>query len=331
MKRIILFVIPLFFLSLLNQNVFAGCGACYVPIEGGKNRGEESNASAPMINSLTASTIGKNHATAGFAFHQTRYNSIPAHDAHELHHDDRDIHGKNHEEIYNFHLGYGITDDWDLYLSAPLVSKTSIQVDSHRYLGRGERSGGFGDMRLLTKYRFWKRYFEAAFVGGIKFPTGKVSSKDQSGAKFETEQQPGSGSWDGEFGLALSRSFAKRISLATSFQYALRGEGAQDRKLGDTFVYSIGSSFAIRELGKHPNVSIVLELNNKWMLKDHSRDADRVFDSGGMLMLISPGLMADITKNLSAFFAMPIPVSQNMGGEHEELKYELITGVNWHF
>jgi len=302
----------------------------YVPSASGDGR-EDGISSAPLINAPTASTLGARRVIAGFTFDARRYNAIPADDAHELHDEDRDIHGKNHEEIYHLHAGYGLTNDLDLYLIASLVSKTSIQIEDHDQLGRGERAAGIGDLRLLGKYRFWKEGVEAAALAGVKIPTGETSDRDQSGSKFEAEQQPGSGSWDGEFALAVSRSFRRRLSLASSVQYTLKGEGAQDRKLGDVFRYNLGMSYALRDLGQYPNVSVVLEVNNEWALRDHARDERHVLDSGGTTVLISPGLTAQITERLSVFWSMPVPIHQNLGGEHEELKYEILAGMSWSF
>lgn len=324
------FIIGVLLILITVEQAFASCGACYVPREGGGER-ESEIESGPMIAGPTASTIGKGHFAGGFTFSQLRFNSIPAADAHALHHGINDVHGKNHEETYDIHAGYGLTDDWDVYLSAPVASKTVIDIESHRYLGQRERSAGFGDMRLITKFRFWKRFLEAAFVGGIKFPTGNRSDKNPYGVKFAPENQPGTGSWDGEFGLALSRSFLNHMSVAASFQYALRTRGAQGFHAGDLFVWNVGASYAIKPLGEHPNLSVVLEFKDSRALRDRSREEHRVFASGGTTALASPGLVADLNRYVSMFVAMPFPIYQNLGGEHEELKYEIITGLNFRF
>jgi hypothetical protein len=282
-----------------------------------------------MINSPTASPLGKNRFFAGFAFDQVRFNSIPAGDAHELHEQDRDVHGKNHEETYGLTLGYGALNDLDFYLTAPIVSKSVIKIEDDERLGQKNRATGFGDMRLTGKYRIWKKGVEAALIAGIKSPTGRTGDRS-GGAKFEAENQPGSGSWDGEFGTVLSRSFKQRLSLATSFQYFLKTKGAQGHEAGDIFRYNFGASFGLRNLGKYPNLNVSLELNEEWALKDRSRTEKRVFDSGGTTVYLTPGLTASWTKNFSAFLGLPVPVYQNLGGEHEEVKLELLTGVNFY-
>ncbi len=291
----------------------------------------ETISSGSMINSPTASTLGEHRVYGGFAFEYVRYNSIPAANAHQLHHQGRDVHGKNHEQSYDFNLGYGVLEDLDLYLSAPIVSKNSIEIHDHANLGKKERATGFGDMRLSGHYRFWKKYVEAAVLAGIKFPTGLTTAKRKSGDKFAPELQPGTGSWDGQFGIAVSRSFKKRFSAATSFEYLLNGEGAQNQKAGDAFRYNVAGSYAIRDLGTTPNLSVILELNNEWASKDHSREEDRVFDSGGTTIFLAPGVSVQLTRHISIFCSSPIPIYQNLGGEHEEKKFELIVGSSFSF
>jgi len=56
-----------------------------------------------------------------------------------------------------------------------------------------------------------------------------------------------------------------------------------------------------------------------------------VFDSGGTTTFVTPGIQIRLTKNLLLFWGMPIPVYQNLGGEHEELKFEMLTGINFMF
>lgn len=284
-----------------------------------------------MINSPTASTLQKGRASAGFTYGYARYNAIPAEDAHMLHEEGRDIHGKRYENAYHLYFDYGVMDDLDVYLITTYVSSVLAQIHDEDAIGREERASGFGDASLMGKYRFWKKYFEAAFIAGVKFPAGETSLNDKSQNKFEPEQQPGSGSWDGEFGVALSRSFSRRLSLSGSFQFILKGEGSQGFKAGDILRFSLGSVVSLRRVGAYPNLSLSLELNNEWVRRDHSRQEDKVFDSGRTTLFVTPGLNVNITGSLSVFLGAPVPVHQNLGGEHEETKYKLLTGASVYF
>lgn len=322
--RISLFTVSCF--VLLVSNTFAHHPGAYTPVAGETDKSEESISAVPMLNSLSATTLGKHNTTAGFFFNHVNYDQIPVNEAHELHEEGRDIHGKKHEEFYNLHAGFGVTEDVDLFLITPIVSKASNQIEDHDALGRNERATGFGDMRLIGKYRFWKRGVEAAVSAGIKFPTGRTSDKDHSGAKFDPEQQPGSGSWDGEFGLAVSRSFKKRFSVSSDFQYFLRTEGGQQYEGGDIFRHDLGMAVSLFPLGSHPNAHFYVELNNEWARRDYHRGRKNP-DSGGTTISITPGVSLSLTKNISAFWAMPVPIYQNLGGSHEEVEYQILTGV----
>ncbi len=324
-----IFIFSLLLCLTIGHSTFAlACDVCGCPFNAKNLEGHGAGATATTP---TANTLGRGHGSVGFFFEHQRYNSIPAQDAHELHEAGRDIHGKNHEEFYNLVAGYGVRDDLDLFLVVPWVSRTLIQIEDEDQLGRGERASGVGDLRLIGKYRFWDRGVDAAVLLGVKAPTGGTSEHDQSGNKFEPEQEPGSGSWDFTTGLAVSRSFREHWTLAGAFQYTYRGEGSQDFKFGDVFRYDLGGSYAFKPLGQHPNVSLTLDLQTQWANRDHNRQSDKVFDSGGTTVLLTPGLSIDVTRSVSAFAAIPIPVYQNLGGEHEELKYEVLSGISWHF
>ncbi len=288
---------------------------------------EEGLSSGAMINSPTASTLGKNRSAAVFTFNQKRYHTLDARTAHNLHHRGHHVHGKNREEYYHTTLAYGVLDDFQIDLNVPVVSKLSIDIDSHSRLGSQDRATGFGDMRFGTKYRFWKEGVEAALITGIKFPSGVTSRRKENGDKFEIESQPGSGSWDADFGLALSRRFKDRISVAGSFQYFLRGR-SKSQYYGDVFRASAGTSVALRKLGNYPNLSLVTELKQEWARRDREPDGSKFMDGGGTSLWFSPGLQADLTEHMSAFFAMPILLYQNINGAHEELKWQILTGVS---
>ncbi len=323
------FVFALLAAMFLNPVGAFACDVCGCTFNTKRADGE-TPVGATVI-TPTASTMGKGHGFLGFLFDQQGHHAIPAGRANELLDAGHDLHDKRHEEFYTLAGGYGLSKDLDLYLSVPFVHRSSIQAEDADHLGRGEHAFGVGDLRLIGKYRFWEERVSAALLVVVKAPTGKTSAKNKSGEKFEPELQPGSGSWDCSAGLTVSRSFWQHWTLASAVQYTYRGEGAQDEKLGDVFRHDLGVSYAIRPLGQNPNVSLVLEAETQWLNRDRSRSSDKVLDSGGVVFLISPGLSIDLTKSVAAFIGAPIPVYQNLGGEHQKLKYEVLAGVSWHF
>lgn len=181
-------------------------------------------------------------------------------------------------------------------------------------------------MRLVGKYRFLKKWIEGALIAGVKFPTGKSSAKDKSGKKFVPEIQPGTGSWDGEFGIVFSRRFQNRFSAATSFEYILRTAGGQQFNGGDIFRYSIAVAASLKPYGEYPNVTAHLELNNEWARRDHEKGV-KTFDSGGTMFSLTPAISFAFNSHISAFWAMPIPIYQNLGSRHDEVEYQILAGI----
>ncbi len=328
-RRSGVFLLLFFIVAISNPSSGLACDVCGCPFNAKRSEGK--SAVGSTITTPTANTMGARHGFAGFLFEQQRYDSMAASHAHSLHHPGRDIHDKTHEEFYNLVGGLGVLQDLDLYAELPIVSRSSLQIEDHARLGQRDTSSGVGDLRVGGKYRFWKKGVDAALLFGVKAPTGQTSNINKSGDKIEPELQPGSGSWDVTGGLSASRSFQDRWTLASAVQYTYRGEGAQDEKLGDVFRYDLGFSYALKPLGRNPNVSLVAEFQLQWLGKDRSRGVDKVLDSGGTTLFFSPGISADLTKSLSAFVAVPVPIHQNLGGEHVEVKYEVLTGLSWHF
>ena len=78
----------------------------------------------------------------------------------------------------------------------------------------------------------------------MKAPTGATNRHTDTGELFDAEFQPGSGSWDGLFGLAAT----KRIgpwSFDANVLYVLATEGTQNTDLGDRFLYNAGVSYRL--------------------------------------------------------------------------------------
>src|SRR5215218_7222948 len=67
---------------------------------------------------------------------------------------------------------------------------------------------------------------------------------DRQGERFETEFQPGSGSYDPLAGLALSQRLG-RWSFDTNVLYVFANKGAQRTNLGDRFQYNGALSYRL--------------------------------------------------------------------------------------
>jgi hypothetical protein len=154
-------------------------------------------------------------------------------------------------------LGYGLTRDFTVAVRLPYLHNQEIRETDPIGGGVNARGGvdGFGDASATGTYRFYNDHetgLEAALVLGIKAPTGPTGRVDVSGERFETEHQPGSGSWDGIAGGTLSREM-DRLTLGANVLYQFFGTGTADTTLGDRLSYGITASYRVWSSSGHEN------------------------------------------------------------------------------
>jgi len=110
----------------------------------------------------------------------------------------------------SFSLSYGVTEKLGVSLRLPYIERENIREgeleggipEAHTH---GD-SSGIGDLLLLGQYQIFEQSnADVAILFGIKAPTGETNEKDDDGVRFETEFQPGSGSWDVLVGAAISK------------------------------------------------------------------------------------------------------------------------------
>ena len=132
---------------------------------------------------------------------------------------------------------YGVTNDLTVSARLPWIRRTGIReaeienpAEPPEILNRGDNSG-IGDLTLLGQYRFYNNRAsrtEAAVLFGVKAPTGVTDRRNNQGELFDAEFQPGSGSWDGLFGLSYTKRFGQWLSSAIPTSLSPIGEISGD-------------------------------------------------------------------------------------------------------
>jgi Putative MetA-pathway of phenol degradation len=268
---------------------------------------------------------------------------------------------------------YGVTKDLTVSMRVPWVGRTGIREGeatdplNPEVVNRGSASG-FSDVTFLGQYRFFndqRSRTEAAVLLGVKAPTGVTNRVDNRGELFDAEFQPGTGAWNGLFGLAVTRRFGA-WSLDSNVLYILSSTGTQDTNLGDRFLYNAAISYRLTaatekhghgpmKLGADfpepmyhggpkgkathsheepvasptPALDLVLELNGEWHDKQVTTGVvDQ--NSGGNVIYVSPGLRLSYDK-WSSYVSVGIPVVNDLNGIQPEPSWRLISGVSLAF
>ena len=262
---------------------------------------------------------------------------------------DEDVHSI--DNLYNLraNLAYGISDDLTAGVSLPYLERNNIRA-AHNDMGMGEveaagDASGIGDLSLFGQYRFYHdSLHDVALIGGIKTPTGATEEKERAGELFETDHQPGSGSWDPFLGLAYNRSFG-RTGFSANVLYTFTGEGTQQAELGNAFNYNLAVSYRLfstmeahhhhHEQHEHAGllpdyIDIALELNGDARGKDEISGIKEE-NSGGHILYLSPGMRIGFAHNWSLWTSIGIPVINDLNGEQSEPAYRLVGGISTTF
>ncbi len=306
-----------------NQNFVLGCDICGIGGFGGsKGALRDQSISTPEI-------TRKNRVSLGFLFEYRNWKHFGPNKAHKLHEEDRDAHSRRYDLVYNAIFGYGITDNLGVTVQVPYVDIKTRQVEEEEFVGQHERSNDIGDIITFGKYRFYNKLFGATGILGIKTPTGKTDKRDKLGNRFEPEEQPGTGSTDWLFGMALNKEFG-RFTIDGSILYQLKGTGSQDYEFGDVVRANIEGAYTVKERERYPGLELLAGVNAQFAEKDH-QSSEEIRDTGGTTIFFSPGLSSQITEHISSSISVPLPILQNLGGDHQEVDYIVLFSIGYSF
>ena len=246
-------------------------------------------------------------------------------------------------------VSYGLTPDISVGLHLPYIVRSDIIEAAHEHeevtaapgptasrvtaaqlagLEALGKSSGLGD---LTIYGLWRFYESKAtdtnfgLIAGVKMPTGVDDNATDTDETFETEFQPGSGSWDPFAGFAWSRSLG-RFNLAASTIYTSATEGTANTDLGDQWTYNVGTGYGLGSF-EGTNWSLVLELNGG------QRDREQVdgvtdANSGGSWLLLSPGFTVT-GHDWSVYASWGYPIDDTLNGNQDDLGNRFLVGVQF--
>jgi hypothetical protein len=267
-----------------------------------------------------------------------------------------DVHSQASRQTETLTAAYGVSDRFMLAATLPHIRNNDIRTsdeDGGGIIENGDISG-LGDLTLYGQWMLADAPMSSepgdnlqfAVLGGLKLPTGETHQHDNTGVDFEVEHQAGTGSYDGTFGAAVTRNWG-RSSLTADALYTVAGDGTEDVNLGNSFRYDLAWGYRLSEgelkrQHTRPDGStaligtedvqwdLALELNGRW--KDKLDGAEGHDDnSGGNLVLFSPGVRASFPERYSLFASVGVPVIDQPNGENHETQATAVVGVAWGF
>lgn len=260
-----------------------------------------------------------------------------------------DAHNTSYDVNAGVGAAYGITHQLTISVEVPYVRHENIRAtDPELGVEHLGGVGGIGDISFLAKYCLTPEGPAGiALIGGIKVPTGSTHEQDVFGNRFETEHQPGTGSWDPILGASVGKKLGP-VSLAASAIYQVGGEGAQHTRLGNRLQGGIALSHHFgpveEEQGDddhdgalhheaHPHSSswdAFVELAGE--VEGRQRIGDEVEqDSGGKWAWVAPGVTFTAASGWSASAAFAVPVWQRIRPSHPNNAYRVMLSLGHGF
>lgn len=321
---------------------------------------------AGSISTLSAVTLPESATMLGFESQYISNNEINDADLAHYAEDGEEVHSTTAITNLSLNAAWGLTDDLTIGFNLPHVTRTNIREgahhigdaghDEHETTGHDEHTAddvheisqlgdasGLGDLTIYGQYRFIgasDARLHVSTLFGLKVPTGKTDIVSDEGHLFESEHQPGSGSWDVLAGLAVTRQWVS-VTLDSNILYSFAGDGSQESNLGDAFNYNIALSHRLGQSDNHGHGvahndgadsgnswDIALEINGEW------RDSVTVVGqhqkhTGGNSVYLAPSVRYDSGNGWSAYASLGVPIVEKLNGIQSDPNYRLFAGVSF--
>jgi hypothetical protein len=249
------------------------------------------------------------------------------------------------KQTINRYLTFGInyvpTPEWNLNLMVPLVSRSHTTYgEATNPLTPDQVSGAsftdFGDLRFVASYQGFLPTHNLGVQLGVVLPTGRYGGPNADatgtvgrnpvafnsgpnaqtpspGNVLDTSLQPGRGSTDVILGAyyyqAVSQDFDAFVNgqFQASVMHRLDQPG-EDYRPGNLATVSLGLRYAA-----NPAILPQLQVNITRKSTDQGNLADTI-STGGTAVFLSPGVSAQVTKNVTAFGFVQLPIYSRLDG-----------------
>ncbi|MBK8957715.1 MAG: transporter [Proteobacteria bacterium] len=197
--------------------------------------------------------------------------------------------------------------------------------------------GGVGDISLLARARVFQHHTLAttttvALMAGIKTPSGSTDGRADNGDYLDAHLQLGTGSTDGLFGLSMSHARG-RWSLSANALGAIKGEGEagdHDYHYGDSLNYDLTARYRVSPatLGASAR-QWFLSCGLAGELRGQEDEAgSRIFDSGGHVLFVQPGLQLNMGARWGFEFSAQVPIHHDLTGTQLGDDLKLMGSIN---
>ncbi|MFI5355720.1 MAG: hypothetical protein ACHQ4G_00145 [Opitutales bacterium] len=312
------FVLILALAGLAGSSAASACSACGCSLS--SDWGLQAYAgSAGTVSSLRFEYFDQDNLRRGTQSVNRSLFSFPA---------DQEIQQSTVNRIAWFQFDRVFTPAWALSVQVPFYDRDHATVAEGDTAVSTSRTRGFGDAKVIGRFQVRESLFSSWNLQlGLKLPSGRFDQNfatgPQAGTLLDRGLQLGTGTTD----LIVGGGWYGRPQPALG----VFAQVLADQPLAARAGFIPGSSVTVSDGLRWLNSSSFtpeMQLNVNWQGREHGPEADTP-NSGGTLAYLSPGITADLSRTVSAFAFVQLPVYQRVNGLQLEPHWLLSTGLNW--
>ena len=226
------------------------------------------------------------------------------------------------EKRVTYSLSYSPSEKWTFLAALPVVQKEVRRFDLST-----EKASGVGDADLTAKWyvNYEQRLMEPDLWGmqfGLRVPTS--TEQKSNGVPITFDAQPGAGATIPSIGLWYGRFAMPWFFYASAnYQHAVT-TGYQGYDAGDVLLATAYTQYALEY-----KFALTFSLDARSKKKDHYFGVPDP-DSGGLLIMATPGLVWTPVTDLVVNLTVQIPAVENLNGYQKEKPVYRI-GVSYDF
>jgi len=226
------------------------------------------------------------------------------------------------EERVTYIFSYAPSANWILAISLPMVTKKVDRFDLSSQQGSGE-----GDIDLSARWVLGKdREFASRYLWGLQFGLRVPNSTEQSAdtQMIDIDAQPGIGATVPSIGAWYGRYVNPWFFYASLVAQHATSEGYQNYQAGDVVLLT-----GLAQYGIANSLALQFSIDSRFKKYDYY-DGERDDNSGGVLVMGSPGLGWTPIEDLLLNIQYQIPIVEHPHGYQEE-EPTLRWGISYDF
>lgn len=225
-------------------------------------------------------------------------------------------------------LEYGFSPEWSAGLMLPYSNRDHLHVHHHHgaQIPESWRFDTIGDARVTLRHRPAVQHMREtswSLQGGLKLPTGKIDVRNAEDDEAERSVQPGSGTTDLLLGGGLAYA---PLSMTGSLFTNLMLQAPLNERDGyrPGWRASVQAGWLIPVGGKW---DLILQGTLLHVGRDRGDNAEPD-DSGRTEVALVPALSYALSRTLSVYGQLELPVYQNVNGVQLTHDYAVSAGLS---